>query len=92
MKLVMHSQISTSAKLKFGMDKQFHPTFYNGSKYLSILGLKLIRVTNRSRSLLQEICVRFERLCVLFCSGCEKKLLISLRKTSLAFDSPDAVK
>ena len=28
-----------------GMDKQFHPTLYNGCNYLSILGLQLIHVS-----------------------------------------------
>ena len=30
-----------------GMDKQFHPTFYNGCNYLSMLGLKLNHVSKR---------------------------------------------
>ena len=30
-----------------GMDKQFHPTLYNGCNYLSMLGLKLNRVSKR---------------------------------------------
>ena len=29
------------------MDNQFHPTLYNGSNYLSMLGLKFINVSNR---------------------------------------------
>ena len=29
------------------MDKQFHPTFYNGCNYLSMLGLKLNHVSKR---------------------------------------------
>ena len=32
-----------------GMDKQFHPTLYNGCNYLSNLGLKLIHVSKRGR-------------------------------------------
>ena len=30
-----------------GMDKQFHPIFYNGCNYLSMLGLKLNHVSKR---------------------------------------------
>ena len=30
-----------------GMDNWFHPTFYNGSDYLFMLGFKLIHVSKR---------------------------------------------
>ena len=30
-----------------GMDKQFHPTLYNGCDYISMLGLKLMHVSKR---------------------------------------------
>ena len=35
------------APLKFGMNKQFHPIFYNGCNYLSMLGIMLIHVGKR---------------------------------------------
>ena len=34
-------------RLSLGMDKWFHPTHYNGCKYLSMLGLKLNHVSKR---------------------------------------------
>ena len=36
-----------------GMDKTFHPTFYNGCNYLSMLGLKLNRVSKRGPGVLR---------------------------------------
>ena len=33
--------------LKLQMEKLFHPTLYNGCNYLSILGLKSIRVSKK---------------------------------------------
>ena len=45
MKLFIHSQTSTAAPLKFGIDKWFHPTLYKGSNYLSLLGLQLIQIS-----------------------------------------------
>ena len=47
MKLLIHSQTSTVQPLKFGMDKQFHPTLYNGCNYLSMLGIKLNHASER---------------------------------------------
>ena len=39
-----------------GMDKQFHPTFYNGCNYLSMLGLRLYHVSERGpMSLVQAV-------------------------------------
>ena len=38
-----------------GMDKQFHPTPYIGYNYLSMLGLKLICISNMGTSLLNII-------------------------------------
>ena len=40
-----------------GMDKQFHPTFYWASHYLSILWLKLIHVSKRAYSFLYPLSV-----------------------------------
>ena len=47
MKLLVHSQTSSAAPLKFE-NKSFHPTGYNWCKYLSTIGLKLIHVSKRS--------------------------------------------
>ena len=47
MKLFIHSETSTVVPLKLGMDKYFHPTLYNGCKYLSIPELKLNYVSKR---------------------------------------------
>ena len=48
MKLLIHSQTSTVAPLKYGnMDKLFHPTLYNGCNYIYMLGLKLNHVNKR---------------------------------------------
>ena len=41
------SQASKMQPLKFGMDKQFHTTLYNGCHYSSTLGLKLIHVVEK---------------------------------------------
>ena len=46
MKLLINSQTSTAARLKFGMDKWFHPTFHIGCNSWSLLGLTLIHVSN----------------------------------------------
>ena len=46
-KLFIHSQTSMVAPLKFGMDKQFHPTLYWACDYLPIVGLKLDHVSKR---------------------------------------------
>ena len=47
MTLLNHSQTPTIAPLKFGMDKRFLPSHYNGCNYLSMMGLKLIHVSKR---------------------------------------------
>ena len=47
MKLLIHSQTSTVQHMKFGIEKQFHPTLYNGCNYLSTLGSKLNHVSRR---------------------------------------------
>ena len=40
---------------KFRMDKWFHPAFYNGCNYLSMLGLKLNHVSKRAPGALHHI-------------------------------------
>ena len=40
MKLLNHPQTSTVVPLKFGINKWFHHTLYNGCNYLTMLGLK----------------------------------------------------
>ena len=45
--ITYHSQTSTAAPLKFGVDELFHPTLYNGCDYLSMLRWKLIHVSKR---------------------------------------------
>ena len=40
-------KLSIPKPLKFGIDKQFHPTEHNGCNYLSMLGLKLPHVSKR---------------------------------------------
>ena len=47
MKLRIHSQTSMVEWLKFGKDKQFCPTLYNGYNYLSMVGLNLIHGSKR---------------------------------------------
>ena len=48
MKLLIHSpKLQWLYHWSLGMDKQFHPTFYNGCNYLSMLGLKLNHVSKR---------------------------------------------
>ena len=39
--------INYGATVEIGMDKQFHPTLYNGHNYLSVVGLKLNHVSKR---------------------------------------------
>ena len=43
MKLLIHSQASTVAPLKLGMDKQFYPTIYNEWLLIHARIFKLIR-------------------------------------------------
>ena len=45
----LENMCSTHSKHRWssGMDKLFHPTIYNGSNYISILGLKLNHVCKR---------------------------------------------
>ena len=47
MKLLVHSQTSTAAQLKFGNGMKFHPIPYDGCNYLSLLGLNLICAIKR---------------------------------------------
>ena len=47
MTLLIHSQTTTVAPLKFGNGYQFHPMLYDGCNYSSMLGLKLIHVSKR---------------------------------------------
>ena len=42
---ITYSSLNFSGSLE--MDKKFHPTFYNGYNYISMLGLKLIPVSKR---------------------------------------------
>ena len=50
MKLLIHSQTSTVAPLKLGMDQWFHPTPFWACSYLSMLWLKLIHVSDLDKS------------------------------------------
>ena len=47
MNLLIHSQISTAAPLKWEWT-QFHLTLYNEHNYLSMLGLKIIHISKRT--------------------------------------------
>ena len=47
MNLLIHSQISTAAPLKWERT-QFHLTLYNEHNYLSMLGLKIIHISERT--------------------------------------------
>ena len=46
-KLFIHSQALTAALLRFGKDKWFHHTIYDGCNYLSLPGWKLIHFSER---------------------------------------------
>ena len=55
MKLVIHSQTTTLPSLKFENGNIIHPTLYDGCIYLSMPGLKLIHVSKRGPSYLQNV-------------------------------------
>ena len=57
MQLLIHSQTSTVQLLKFGMDKSFHPTHYDGCNHSSMLALNLIHVSKRHPSKQKRTCV-----------------------------------
>ena len=59
MKLLIHFQTSMVAPLKFR--NGFHPTFYNGCNYLSMLGLKLNHVSKRG---LKYLAIPYTCLCL----------------------------
>ena len=50
-----------------GMDKEFHPTFYHGCSYLSMLGLNLIHVGERGRRGRKRTYIGWQMTCVEWC-------------------------
>ena len=54
-KLLINSSTSTVQLLSLGMDKEFHPTLYNGCNYLSMVGLDLNHVSKRGPNVFWDI-------------------------------------